>query len=139
MTCCGCPTVVQNSSVNKPPLNMLMDINYSACLQEPPKSLSIVKKHISQVTTLCGHNVCLHAFCGELQGLHYTTEVMVQTVLFVQLNYLLCLCNKVLFLEVGHGCTRMSGYTPVPCAQQLAHCSIPHFPSLCLIEITHYT
>ena len=31
MTCRGCPTVVQNSSVIKP-LNILMNIDYSACL-----------------------------------------------------------------------------------------------------------
>ena len=59
---------------------------------------------------LCGRLCVSLWFCGALRVVHYTTEIMVQTDLIctIKFQYSFTCCNKVLFLEVGYGFTRMN-------------------------------
>ena len=83
--------------------------------------------HISVKTNVGGHLCVSMWFCGILRVVHYTTEIMVQTVLFVQLN-----SNTLFHMPVIRFSSLrwdmavqewMCGKAPLPCAQQLAHCT----------------
>ena len=88
---------------------------------------------------LCGHLCVSMWFCGALQVVYYTTQIMVQTVLFVQLN-----SNTLFHMPVIRFSSLrwdkavqelMCGQAPLPCAQQLAHCTITQSP--CMLQCYH--
>ena len=78
-------------------------------------------------------------FCGALQAVHCTTEIMVQTVLFVQLN-----SNTLFYMPVIRFSSLrwdkavqelMCGQAPLPCAQLALFPSYAPLRSLYLFSL----